>query len=140
MRHRSNSNVLLQLTEVSAESRAVLTDSDLEIGRLTAEFNQLSLNDTLDLRRRLYTLGLLTTTPPGAYSASLTRMMTGATTEVVPDMGLDCLRRLSVHYTGHTKTTINSPAGREVSSISVRDVGAIINCRKTQNKARSLRK
>ena len=38
------------------------------------------------------------------------------------------------------KTTINSLAGQEVSSISIQDMGAIINCCKTQNKARSLRK
>ena len=38
-RHQSNSNVLSQLTEASAESRAVSTDSDSEIGRPTAEFN-----------------------------------------------------------------------------------------------------
>ena len=41
------------------------------------------------------------TTPPRAYSASLTRMMTGATTEVVPDTGLDRPRGLLIHYKGH---------------------------------------
>ena len=85
-----------------AESRAILTDSKSEIDQLVTEFNQLSLNDIFDLRRQLYILELLMTTLPGVYSASLTRMMTGATTEVVPDMGLDYLCRLLVYYTGYT--------------------------------------
>ena len=43
------------------------------------------------------------TTPPRAYSASLTRIITGATTEIVPDTGLDHPCGLSVHYTGHAR-------------------------------------
>ena len=45
-----------------------------------------------------------------------------------------------ITYPKDAKTTINSPAGQEVYSISVQDVGTVINCHKTQNKAHSLRK
>ena len=55
-------------------------------------------------------------------------------------VGVVCFYLYSFAYEFDGKTTINSLAGWEVSSISVRDVRAIINCRKPQNKARSLRK
>ena len=86
---------------MSAESRAVSTDSESEIGRPTAEFNQLSLNDTLNFKRQSYILELLMTTPSGFYSASLIRMIIEATTKIVLDMSLDHLYRLLVHYIRH---------------------------------------
>lgn len=58
------------------------------------------------------------TTPPGFYSASLTRIIIEATIEIVLDMSLDYLYGLSVHYIKHMwprkKNSMKSEKEREL--------------------------